>query len=200
MTKRGKPIQIQHNVVMELVSHLKELPSRDENINKVLTLTQIFHTEAFKREVKALLKRGYTHKEISKIITEKCGIIISERQVKYHYTRAENDGRHKKSTAKVTKKCNEFSADSAPIVPELPSESAEMSLNTTDISLNDGAVSPVEDTEMVNDGAASPVEGTEMVNDGAVSSVEGTEMVNISSIKAATKPGTFEVNMQTDEI
>jgi len=172
MTQKGKPIQLQHSVIMGLISHLKELPSRDTNANKVLTLTQIFHTEEFKKEVQSLLQKGYLHSEIAAIITEKCGVHISERQVKYHCTRAANTKKYKKSSRKATQKVNETSNNPGSIIHESSRKPEKVSPNATKTSINDVATSAAKDEEKVE----------------------------VSSTKAAAKPGSFEINMQTDEI
>ena len=173
MTRKKKPILLKRSVVMDLVSHLKDLPSRDTNANNVMNLTQIFHAEDFKKEVESLLERGYSHTEIATIINEKCGILVSERQVKYHCTRAANrTKRGKKGAVKATKKGGEKSnkPEQNVEIPKLKVE--EVSSINTKISIDCDTTSPAEDTEKVT----------------------------ASSQYVTGKAGSFSVNMQKEEI
>jgi len=172
MSKKGKSIQLQHSELIDLVSHFKELPSRDVNTSKVLTLTQVFGNEDFKKEVQSLLNRGYSHAEIALAFTAKCGVSISERQVKYHSTRAANAKKSKKSSGKVTRKVNETSSNPGPIIEESHLKPEEKSSNSDKTSLQVVKTSPAENSEK---GVAS-------------------------SLKVAAKAGTFDIDMYEEEI
>ena len=90
MKQKGKAIQLQHGAVMDLVSHLANLPERKKSPDDPISLPEVFRTKEYMAEIRSALKRGYTFEDLSKIFTEKCGVKISTRQLKYHYTRGKN--------------------------------------------------------------------------------------------------------------
>jgi hypothetical protein len=54
-------------------------------------------------EIRRALKRGYGFGDLAEIFTERCGVAISARQIKYHYTHEQNQGVKGKSSKKAEK-------------------------------------------------------------------------------------------------
>jgi hypothetical protein len=92
MTQKGKAIQIQQGVVSDLVSYLANLPEREKSSDDPISLPEIFRTKEYMTEIQRALKKGYTFEDLAQIFTKRCGIAISARQIKYHYTRGKNQG------------------------------------------------------------------------------------------------------------
>jgi hypothetical protein len=86
--------------VAALMTELASLPECEKNPNDPVSLSEIFRTKEYISEVKAALKKGYTFENLAKIFTERCGIAVSARQIKYHFTRAKNRGVNGKSGRK----------------------------------------------------------------------------------------------------
>jgi hypothetical protein len=99
MTKKS-PI-IKQGKVTELMSKLASLPEREKDPDEPVSLSEIFRTKEYAAEVKAALKKGYTFKNLAEIFTERCGIAVSARQIKYHFTRGKNQGVKSKSGKKA---------------------------------------------------------------------------------------------------
>jgi hypothetical protein len=72
------------------MSRLSELPEREKDPGTTVGLGEIFRVKEYMTEIKGALKKGYTFKNLAEIFTEKCGVNISARQIKYHFTRAKN--------------------------------------------------------------------------------------------------------------
>jgi hypothetical protein len=43
-------------------------------------------------EIRGALKKGYTFEDLAEIFTKRCGVIVTARQLKYHFTRGKNRG------------------------------------------------------------------------------------------------------------
>jgi hypothetical protein len=97
---KRKSQMIQQGKVTELMTQLANLPEREKSPNDPVSLSAIFHTKEYIAEVKAALKKGYTFETLAKIFTERCGVAVSARQIKYHFTRAKNQGVKSKSGKK----------------------------------------------------------------------------------------------------
>ena len=97
MTQKGKVMQLQYGAVTGLMSHLANLPEREKSPDDPVSLPEVFRRKDYMTEIRNALKRGYTFEDLSKIFTEKCGVSISARQLKYHYTR----GMSKPQTGRV---------------------------------------------------------------------------------------------------
>jgi hypothetical protein len=82
------------------MSHLAKLPERGKVPGALVGLPELFRTKEYAAEIKRALKKGYTFDDLAEIFSEKCGVTISARQLKYHYTRAKNLGENKKPGAK----------------------------------------------------------------------------------------------------
>ena len=92
-----KRTAIKQGAVMDVMSHLSNLPNREPDINVLLGLSEIFRTKEYITKIKDALKKGYTFDDLAEIFSDKCGIPINGRQLKYHYTRAKNLGTKGKS-------------------------------------------------------------------------------------------------------
>jgi hypothetical protein len=97
--KRKSPV-IQQGKVTELMTELANLPECEKNPSDPVSLSEIFRTKEYITEVKAALKKGYTFENLAEIFTERCGVAVSARQIKYHFTRAKNRGVKGKSGRK----------------------------------------------------------------------------------------------------
>jgi hypothetical protein len=72
------------------MTRIANLPERGKTPNDPVSLSEIFRTKEYAAEIKAALKKGYTFENLAEIFTERCGITVSARQIKYHFTRAKN--------------------------------------------------------------------------------------------------------------
>jgi hypothetical protein len=87
---RQKVQAIQQAAVTDLLSHLSSLPERERDPNDLVGLPDVFRSKGFRAEIRGVLKKGYTFEELAKIFSERCGVTVSERQLKYHYARRTN--------------------------------------------------------------------------------------------------------------
>jgi hypothetical protein len=92
VTQKRRTIQLQKGVVTDLMKHLAELPECEKGPGNSVSLSEVFRTKEYVAEIRGALKKGYTFEDLAKIFTEKCGIAVSTRQIKYHYTRGRNRG------------------------------------------------------------------------------------------------------------
>jgi hypothetical protein len=92
MTQKGNVIKIQKSIVIDLFSQLANLPEREKSSDDPVSLPEIFRTKDYMAEIQRALKKGYTFEDLAKIFTERCGVPVSTRQIKYHYTRGKNQG------------------------------------------------------------------------------------------------------------
>jgi hypothetical protein len=89
MTQR-RGTAIKQGAVADVMSRLSELPNRDKDPGAALSLSEVFRTKEYIAEIKGALKKGYTFENLAEIFTERCGVAVSARQLKYHYTREKN--------------------------------------------------------------------------------------------------------------
>jgi hypothetical protein len=101
MTQKGRAIQLQKSTVTDLMSHLAGLPEREKGPDDLVSLPEIFRTKEYMAEIQGALKKGYTFEDLAEIFTKRCGVSISARQLKYHYTRGKNRGVQSQSGKKV---------------------------------------------------------------------------------------------------
>jgi hypothetical protein len=94
--KKKSPV-IQQGIVTELMSQLASLPEREKTPEDPVRLSEMFRTKEYVAEVKAALKKGYTFEDLAGIFTERCGVAVSARQIKYHFTRGQNRNSKNKS-------------------------------------------------------------------------------------------------------
>jgi hypothetical protein len=86
--RRGTAIK--QGAVTDVMSRLANLPNHEKDPGAAVSLSEIFRTKAYLNEIKCALKKGYTFENLAEIFTERCGVSISARQIKYHLTRAKN--------------------------------------------------------------------------------------------------------------
>ena len=98
--KRKSPI-IRQGKVTELMAELASLPEREKAPDDPVTLSEMFRTKEYVTEVKAALKKGYTFENLEEIFTERCGVVVSARQIRYHFTHGQNRGVKSKSVKKA---------------------------------------------------------------------------------------------------
>jgi hypothetical protein len=111
--QKGKAVQLKQGAVTDLITHLANLPGREKSPDDPISLPEIFRSKEYMAEIRGALKRGYTFEDLSKIFTEKCGVSISVRQLKYHYTRGKSKlPKERHSSAKPPKKENAVSTKS----------------------------------------------------------------------------------------
>jgi hypothetical protein len=118
------------------MSCLSELPEREKDSSATVSLPEIFRAKEYMTEIKGALKKGYTFEDIAAIFTERCGVAVSARQIKYHFTRAKN----RSAKGKSGKKTGETSTSGGG-VPSVDSQRA-------------GAVGCVKENHMAPDSAA----------------------------------------------
>jgi hypothetical protein len=92
MAQKGRATQLQQSVVTDLMSHLAGLPEREKGPDDPISLPEIFRTKEYMAEIQGALKKGYTFEDLAEIFTARCGVAVSVRQIKYHYTRGKNRG------------------------------------------------------------------------------------------------------------
>jgi hypothetical protein len=102
--RRGTAIK--QGAVTDVMSHLSELPEREKDPGETVSLGEIFRTKAYLNEIKGALKKGYTFENLAAIFAERCGVAVSARQIKYHFTHAKNQS----AKGKLGKKAEEDSA------------------------------------------------------------------------------------------
>jgi hypothetical protein len=100
------------------MSRLSELPDRGKDPGAAVSLGEIFHTKEYLAEIRGALKKGYTFENLAAIFTEICGVDVSARQLKYHYTREKN--RRTKNNVAGKSKGQDAPKDDAP--PENPEQ------------------------------------------------------------------------------
>ena len=89
-----------HSDVADVMSHLACLPKREKEQDDSMSMPEIFREKSYMSEIKGALKKGYTFDDLAKIFSDRCSVVISGRQLKYHYTRAKNLGMKEKSGGK----------------------------------------------------------------------------------------------------
>ena len=97
--RRGTAIK--QGAVTDVMSCLSELPEREKDPGETVSLGEIFRTKAYLAEIKGALKKGYTFENLAAIFTERCGVAVSARQIKYHFTHAKNQSAKGKSVKKA---------------------------------------------------------------------------------------------------
>ena len=81
---------IKQGALTDVMTHLSELPEREKDPNNRVNLSEVFRAKEYVAEIKRALKRGYSFDDLANIFTERCGVTITARQMKYHYTREKN--------------------------------------------------------------------------------------------------------------
>jgi hypothetical protein len=94
---------IQQGVVTELMAKLASLPKKEKDLDEPVSMSEMFRTKEYAAEIKAALKKGYTFENLAEIFSERCGVAVSARQMKYHFTRGKNQGMKSKSGRKAAR-------------------------------------------------------------------------------------------------
>jgi len=85
-----KQTTVKQGAVADVMSQLSRLPTREKDPDAPVTLPEIFRTKEYAAEITGALKRGYSFADIAAIFTERCGVKITARQLKYHCTHERN--------------------------------------------------------------------------------------------------------------
>lgn len=104
--EQRKRTTIRQGAVDDVMSQLSKLPEREKDPTKPVSLPELFRTKEYVVEIERVLRRGYSFDDLAEIFTERCGVEISARQLKYHHTHTKNlKAKGKKSkTAGASKK------------------------------------------------------------------------------------------------
>jgi hypothetical protein len=132
---------MQQSAVSDVMSCLSELPDRGKDPGSTVRLAEMFRTKEYFAEIKSALKKGYSFGDLAAIFTERCGVSISERQLKYHYTRERNK-RAKNNSGKIGGKSKKSKRPDT-------SKGDTASDNSERTDLGDGAEGDTEHTEAV---------------------------------------------------
>ena len=152
MKQKGKAIQLQQGAVTDLISYLANLPEREKSPDDLVSLPEIFRRKDYVTEIRSALKKGYKFEDLSKIFTEKCGVPISVRQLKYHYTRGKNKPQRERPTSpKPPQKENSGDDEGGVVMTKLADKK----------TCNGVEISPIKDTVMDSKAAKS---GTFVIN------------------------------------
>ena len=100
MPEKKEAIQMTLGAAADLISKIKELPTREKGPDEVITLSELFHMKDFLTEAKSLIDRGYSARDLARLVTEKCGTDVSARQVKYFITYHSKKRRKRHSSSK----------------------------------------------------------------------------------------------------
>jgi hypothetical protein len=131
MTQMKRKTVLQQGAVSDVMSHLSGLPEHEKSPGALVTLSDIFRSKEYVSEINAALKKGYSFDDLAKIFTEKCGVSITARQMKYHHTRMKNRAMKKKSAGKAQ---NEGSVSKQVVVTNPHQEEAKEQPTLTDLS------------------------------------------------------------------
>ena len=146
MKQKGRTIQLQQGTVADLISQIANLPEREKSADDPISLPEIFRTKEYITEIRGALKRGYTFEDLSKIFTERCGVSISTRQLKYNYTRGKNKPQKGRAPSPMLPQSRKHGDDKGSAVPIKPAMKGVFS---------DAEVSPAKDRTMDSEAAKS---------------------------------------------
>ena len=131
-----KKTTITQGAVSEIMSHLSDLPEREKDPATPVGLSELFRTKEYATEIRTALAKGYTFEDLARIFTEKCGVKITARQLKYHHTHEKNlSAKGKKPKHGGTSKKTVSPVD---LQPKLSEHSEESDTNVAVVS----AISP----------------------------------------------------------
>ena len=102
MTQR-RGTEIKQGAIADVMSCLSKLPERGKAPDMTVSLSEIFRAKEYLAEIKGALKKGYTFDDLAAIFTERCGVNISARQLKYHCTREKNRSAKNSAGGKSTR-------------------------------------------------------------------------------------------------
>jgi len=111
------------------MSYIKNLPASENDPESLLGLPEIFRSKEYAAYIESALRKGHTFDNIAEIFSDKFGITITGRQLKYHYTRAKNLGRKNSKSARTSK--HVISLKDTKSVPERITKESDMSANSS---------------------------------------------------------------------
>ena len=122
MTNKKQTI-VKQGAVSEVMLHLSKLPTREKDPMNPVTLPELFRTKEYATEIDNALKKGYSFDDLAAIFTERCGVKVTARQLKYHCTREKNlraKGRKSKrvGASKVAESAAEVSPQTSAPTPQ----------------------------------------------------------------------------------
>ena len=180
MSKKKELIQMPRGSVVDLISHIKDLPMREKGPDEMLKLSDLFKMKNFLIEAKSLLERGYSAQDLARLVSKKCGADVSARRIKYFITYSSNSNNKKRKKR--------------PSSPKLPDKGGDKS-NKTSHDL----------AEKKTDSKAKLQAKAPNLTGMCTTSPANVEQANPSEdgvlpAKEVQKAGTFVVDMQIDEI
>ena len=138
MTQR-KQTTMKQGTVKDVMSHLSRLPEREKDPTAPITLPEIFRSKEYVIEIEKALQRGYSFNDLAAIFTERCGVSVSARQLKYHRTREKNQlAKGKKSKRAGVSKSSVPSENTSPIGTKGEEENSLNVAKTLDASYSQG--------------------------------------------------------------
>jgi hypothetical protein len=151
---RKSPI-IKQGKVTELITELASLPEREKDPDTSVSLPEIFRTKEYTAEIKGALKRGYSFDDLAEIFTEKLGVAVSARQIRYHFTRGKNRGMKSKSAKKAGENSSaESRVSSADSSRKDPAQNTQRSVAATDFEMSSETKDSPKGTEKGTDFAS----------------------------------------------
>ena len=130
MTQR-RNIMVKRSLVDEAMSYIKNLPACENDPDSLLGLPEIFRSKEYAAFIESALRKGHTFDNIAEIFSDKFGITITGRQLKYHYTRAKNLGRKNSKSARTCKRV--ISLKDTKSVPERNTKEIDVSANSSSV-------------------------------------------------------------------
>jgi hypothetical protein len=104
MAEEGKRetegVSLTLGAVTQFISRVRELPVKEKGLESLMKLSQIFEQEGVGTEIEAAIGRGYSFGDLAKILAECSGVAVSDRQLKYHLTRARNKAEKSKKPSR----------------------------------------------------------------------------------------------------
>jgi hypothetical protein len=123
------------------MSRLANLPEHEKGPGAAVSLPEIFRAKEYVAEIKGALRKGYSFGDLAEIFTGMCGVAISARQLKYHFTREKN----KRAKDSMGGKSNPHGASKGDVAPENPegissSDKSEWGVGDTETAANVPAI------------------------------------------------------------
>jgi hypothetical protein len=148
MTRKSPTVK--QGMVTELMVQLSNLPERERDPDDPVSLPEIFRTKEYIAEIEGALKRGYSFDDLAEIFTEKLGVAVSARQIRYHFTRGKNQGTKGKSAKKAKENGGaESRISSADSSRKDPAQNTQRNVAVTDFETSSETKGPPKGTEKV---------------------------------------------------
>jgi hypothetical protein len=111
-------------------------------------LSEIFRIKEYIAEIRKALKLGYSFDDLAEIFTERCGVAVSARQIKCHFTREVNRGKKSKSVKKAERNTTtENSVSSEDSSRKDAAQNTQRSVTATGFLADSETKAPSKDTE-----------------------------------------------------